>query len=149
MEGNTIRIRTQKTGELVVIPLHWMIRDILDKYEGALPKPVSNQKMNEYLKEIGELAKINTISNTSITKGGLRVDKASKKFELITVHTARRSFATNMFLAEVQTISIMKITGHKTEKSFMKYIRISQEDNAIKLADHPFFKEITNFKIVK
>jgi len=40
---------------------------------------------------------------------------------------------------DVPTISIMKITGHRTEKSFMKYIRISQEENANKLTHHPFF----------
>jgi len=73
------------------------------------------------------------------TKGGLRVDRKYKKHELITVHTARRSFATNMYMADVPTISIMKITGHRTEKSFLKYIRISQEDNANKLMNHPFF----------
>jgi len=44
-----------------------------------------------------------------------------------------------MYMADVPTISIMKITGHRTEKSFLKYIRISQEDNANKLMNHPFF----------
>jgi len=149
IEENYIRIRTQKTGELVVIPLHWMIKAIHEKYGGILPKPVSNQKMNKYLKEIGELAEIDTVVDITITKGGLRVDKTYKKYELITVHTARRSFATNMFLAGVPTISIMKITGHKTERSFMKYIRISQEDNALKLTEHPFFKERASLKVVE
>lgn len=53
--------------------------------------------------------------------------------------TARRSFATNAYLQNVPTISIMKITGHRTEKSFLKYIKIIQEDNANKLVNHPFF----------
>jgi hypothetical protein len=34
----------------------------------------------------------------------------------------------------------MKITGHKTEKSFMKYIRVSKEDNAYKMAENDYFK---------
>jgi integrase len=58
------------------------------------------------------------------------------KYDLITTHTARRSFATNLFLSGFPAISIMKITGHKTEKSFMKYIKISQEENANLLQLH-------------
>ena len=144
-----LKIKTQKTGELVIIPLHWTIKEIISKHNGELPPPISNQKMNKYLKDIGKDAKINNLESTSITKGGLRVDKTYKKYELITVHTARRSFATNMFLNDVPTISIMKITGHKTEKSFLRYIRISPEENAKKLAEHPYFQKPSNLKIVK
>jgi len=143
-----LKIKTQKTGVPVIVPLHWTIKEIIRKYNGELPPPISNQKMNKYLKKIGEKAKINNLESTSITKGGMRVDKTYKKYELITVHTARRSFATNMYLNNVQTVSIMKITGHKTEKAFLGYIRISQEDNARKLAKHPYFKQKSDLKIV-
>ena len=51
----------------------------------------------------------------------------------------KKSFATNIFIAGVPSISIMKITGHKSERSFLQYIRISQEENADKLLNHPFF----------
>ena len=61
------------------------------------------------------------------------------KYKLVGTHTARRSFATNLYLAEVPSISIMKITGHKTEKSFLQYIRVTQKENADKLLTHPFF----------
>ena len=96
--------------------------------------------MNKYLKEICQLAGLDEKVRLAITRGGLRVDKTFRKYELVTVHTARRSFATNMFLAGVPSISIMKITGHRTEKAFLRYIRISQEDNARKLAEHPYFE---------
>ena len=95
--------------------------------------------MNDYLKEIGKLAEINEPVQISITRGGKTAKEMFKKYELITTHTARRSFATNAYLMDIPSISIMKITGHKTEKSFMKYIRISQEENANKLINHPFF----------
>jgi integrase len=95
--------------------------------------------MNEYLKELGELAEIDEEILITATKGGKRVTETFKKWELITTHTARRSFATNAYLQSVPTIPIMKITGHKTEKSFLKYIKISQEDNANQLVNHPFF----------
>lgn len=144
-----LKIKTQKTGEPVIIPLHWTIKEILKKYSGELPAIISNQKMNQYLKEIGNRAGLKQTVSISLTKGGMRLDRNYKKFELITVHTARRSFATNMFLAGVPTLSIMKITGHKTEKAFLRYIRISQEDNAKKLAEHPYFSDNSNLKIVK
>ena len=60
----------------------------------------------------------NWVEAISSTKGGIRETTISKKWELITTHTARRSFASNAYLQNVPTISIMKITGHRTEKVF-------------------------------
>ncbi|MDP3643500.1 MAG: site-specific integrase [Bacteroidota bacterium] len=138
-ESNKIKIRTQKTGEMVVIPLHPFVREIMAKYDGKIPEPISNQKMNDYLKDIAELAELKELIEVSITKGGKMVKSTTEKFNLIMTHTARRSFATNLFMADVPSITIMKITGHKTEKNFLRYIRISQEENANKLLNHPFF----------
>jgi integrase len=139
VDGNKIRIRTGKTNEMVVIPMHKYIRDILRKYNGRLPNALSNPKMNLNLKHLGGVAKINEPTETSITKGGKLVKETKEKFKLIGTHTARRSFATNLYLQGIPAITIMKITGHKTEKSFLRYIRISQEENANKLLEHPFF----------
>jgi integrase len=139
IEGNKIKIRTNKTNDVVFIPLHRFVREILKRNKNVIPKAMSNPKMNFYLKHIGSLAKINDVVEFSITKGG-KLEKTSKeKCRFICTHTARRSFATNLYLAGVPSITIMKITGHQTEKSFMRYIRISQEENANKLLDHPFF----------
>jgi integrase len=134
-----IKIQTQKTGVIVVIPLHRYVKEIIDKYEGVPPQNISNQKMNGYLKELGQEAKIKDGTLISLTKGGNRQSIVHEKWKLITTHTARRSFASNAYLAGVPAISLMKITGHHTEKSFLKYIKISQEDNANKLINHPFF----------
>lgn len=139
-DGVTAKVNTQKTGEVVVIPLKSQVKAILKKYEGTPPEAYSNQKMNDYLKELGEQAEIDDEIMITATKGGVRTSETFKKWQLITTHTARRSFATNAYLMGVPTISIMKITGHRTEKSFLKYIKISQEDNANKLVNHPFFK---------
>lgn len=134
-----IRIKTEKTGDLVIIPLNTYIKNILAKYGGTVPELISNVKMNLYLKDLAKEAELNEDVIISFTKGGVRQSEVFKKHELVTVHTARRSFATNAFLRDIPTISIMKITGHRTERSFMKYIKISQEDNANKLTEHPFF----------
>lgn len=139
IDGNKIKIRTQKTNDVVVIPVHPFVKEILDKYDGNIPFALSNQKMNEALKLIGELAEINEMIMNSITRGGKVEKTTTEKYKLISTHTARRSFATNLYLADVPAITIMKITGHKTDKSFLRYIRISQEENANKLLNHPFF----------
>jgi integrase len=139
IDGNKIKIRTQKTNDNVVIPVHSYVKEILEKYDGNIPDPLSNQKMNDYLKEVGQIAEINEMTMSSITRAGKIERVTTEKFNLISTHTARRSFATNLFLMDVPAITIMKITGHKTEKSFLRYIRISQEENANKLLNHPFF----------
>jgi integrase len=140
IDGNKIKIRTQKSKDIVVIPLHPYVKDIYIKYGWEIPEPISNQKMNEYLKKIGEIAEIKGSVQTAITRGGKMQKNLIEKFNLISTHTARRSFASNLYLAGIQAINIMKITGHKTESSFLRYIRISQEENANQLLDHPFFK---------
>jgi integrase len=139
IKNNTqIKIKTKKTGETVVIPVHPFAKHIYEKHLGKLPK-MSNQKINQYLKEVCSIAGFNEKVLVGITKGGQSVQETYFKYELISTHTARRSFATNLFLADVPSITIMKITGHKTERAFMKYIRLTQEQNADKLTDHPFF----------
>lgn len=135
-----ISLTTQKTTERIIVPIHWMVQEILDKYKGVLPKSISNQKMNEYLKEIGEIAEINECITKTRTEGGKRVTRSFEKYKLITTHTARRSGATNMYKNGIPTLAIMKITGHKTESSFLTYIKISKEENATMLAKSSFFQ---------
>jgi integrase len=139
-DNTMLFIRTQKTSERVAIPLHKTVRTILKKYNNVLPKAYTNQVTNTYLKQVASLAKIKEQIETTITRGGKVEKSVSPKFKLISTHTARRSFATNLYIADIPAISIMKITGHKTERSFMSYIRITQEQNADKLLTHAFFK---------
>ena len=134
-----IKIRTKKTGEIVVVPLHWIVSEILEKYNYQLPKGITNDKMNAVLKNVGKALKMETSFIKNRKKGNEMITFMFQKFEQLTTHTARRSFATNAFLKGVPSISIMKITGHKTEKSFLKYIKVSGEDNAQLLAQHSFF----------
>jgi len=131
-----IYIQQYKTGAKVVIPLHPVVTAILNKYEGKLPDILSNQKFNLALKELAELAGIDEITHKAITQGGVKVSKAYKKHKLITAHTARRSFATNLYKSDFPSLSIMAITGHKTEKAFLKYIKVTPEEHAKKLQLH-------------
>ncbi|HTN09239.1 site-specific integrase [Agriterribacter sp.] len=127
-----IRIKQVKTGDPVTIPVHPVVKKILAKRNGALPRAISNEKLNEYLKKVcAETESLKKMGSHSITKGGRKDVTDTQKFNLVTTHTARRSFATNEYLHGTPTITIMAITGHKTEKSFLKYIRISKEEHAV------------------
>lgn len=138
-ENNIINVKTQKTGKIVVIPIHTFIHQILQKYNNNLPKMLSNQKFNDYIKEVVKKVGIDEEIPIQKEKNTLSYVDKVPKYELITSHTARRSFATNAYLAGIPVISIMKITGHKTEAAFMKYIKISEMENAIQLQTNKFF----------
>lgn len=126
-----ITIKPKKTGDTVVIPVHATVSALMTKYGGELPKALSNQKTNAALKDLGKLADaLKKKISISFTKGGELVTEILPKWEFLTTHTARRSFATNQYLAGVPPITIMAITGHKTEKAFMKYIKVSSSDHA-------------------
>lgn len=139
IEGGLIRLKTQKTGEVVAIPLGSRVKAIFQKYGNNFPSPISNQKMNNYIKDVGALAGINELIIIRKSKGGQLCDQTFKKYELISSHCARRSFATNGIIAGLSPLELMKFTGHKTDKVFQNYVRFSQEENATKLKDHSFF----------
>ncbi len=100
--------------------------------------------MNDYLKELCRLAGLTDAVEVSRTKGGRKETRYLEKCEMVTTHTARRSFATNAFLAKVPTVSIMKITGHRSEAVFLRYIKISSEQNALLMLEHPHFSGIAS-----
>jgi integrase len=130
VDGDKITIIQEKTGNEVIIPVLQVTRAILNKHGGKLPRVVSNQKFNAYLKEIGKAAGINKLIPIKRTIGGKTVKGSRPKYELITTHTARRTFATNMYKRKYPIKSIMNITGHETESVFMKYIKLSKEESA-------------------
>lgn len=137
--GRILTLKTTKTSERVSIPLNVNVLAILAKYAGIPPRSITNQRINDYLKDLGKLAKFTERIEVTRTRGGVKKKEYLEKWELITSHTARRSFATNAFLAGLPTPSIMKITGHKTEAQFLKYIKVTGEQNAMMLLNHPHF----------
>lgn len=136
-----IYIQTQKTGKEVVIPIHTYVNEIFEKYKWTLPRPLANQAMNRYLKEIAEFAQIVEPIAMTVQKGTLKTDITRPKFELVKTHTARRSFATNAYKAGLNVLAIRKITGHKDDLSFYTYIKVDNEENANDLVNDPFFKK--------
>jgi len=137
MKDGFIEIRQAKTGNKVVIPVHPVIQKIREKYNDALPRVITNQKMNEYIKEIGKvIPELETQVTVTYTKGGNKITQTCAKWALISTHTARRSFATNEYLAGTPVVTIMAITGHKTEKAFLRYIKLTSDEHARLLKMH-------------
>lgn len=133
-----IYINQTKTGGLVVIPCTARMNSILNKYGGKLPS-IPEQYVNKYIKAVCLLCEINEELRWEAQKFGKKYTKTAKKYELITCHSGRRTACTLMYLAKIPTLDIMKISGHKSEKSFLKYIRITPEETALRLADNPYF----------
>lgn len=139
--GRVIELTQQKTGERVVIPCRAELLQVLKRI-GNNPPPVWEQKVNKYIKEVARAAKIKDTVTKETLKGGLKAITQEEKCQLIKTHTARRTGCTLMYLQTDPVIpvhDIMKISGHKTEKEFLKYIRVSQEETAQRLASHPYF----------
>lgn len=119
-----IQVRTQKTKDIIVIPLIPRAAAILKKYNNRLPV-FSNQKLNLHLKTLAENAKINQKIAIQRYRGAKREDSMSPKHELITTHTARRTFITLSLEKGIRPEVVMSITGHKDYKTFKAYIKIT------------------------
>jgi len=130
VNGDRIRLKTQKTKQTVIIPIHPTVRAILEKYNYELPPPISNQKFNKYIQEIAKAAEINSPFTKFITKGGKSISTTRPKHEAVSSHVARRSFATNAYKRGIEPLLIMAITGHKTQIEFLKYIKVTDEEKA-------------------
>lgn len=133
-----IELIQQKTGEKCLIPMRPELETILSRYDYTLPKTFE-QKINFNIKEVGKLCDIKEGIVTETYKSGMKVKKTTPKYKLIKTHTARRTGCTLMYLAGVQPIDIMKVSGHKTEREFLKYVKVGKKETAMNLARHPYF----------
>ena len=134
--------RTKKTNVTVKVPMHDYVREIIAKYGGNIPNGLCIQYFKKYLKlimrEIGLTDKI----TYSYTVGGKIKTVTKEKWELICSHTARRSAATNLYLTgRMKTLEIMRLTGHKTEQNFFRYIRLTNDDTARSISGDMFFRK--------
>jgi len=118
----------EKTGSICKIPVHPIARAIIDSRGGNFPNMISEQNFRYTLKEITEAA---GLTNRVVVKIRNGKPQYKKKFEAITPHSARRTFASNLFygwfLKPMPASLCMRYTGHKTEKSFMLYVGASEE----------------------
>ena len=117
------------------IPLRKEAKLIFSEQFGKKLPKLTNPEFNKHIKTIGKLAGLCETIKFSYKKGNKSIEVIKPKFNWITSHTARRSFCTNEFLAGTPVKLIMKISGHKNEKDFYKYIRVTPEEAAQKIKD--------------
>ncbi len=137
-KGATFLDITQvKTGKIVTIPVLPEVVELLDKRNGQFPRPISDQRYNEWIKEVCRRAKIDkNISGRLATNlnpdGDTQIRNVLGEYEkwrLVTSHIGRRSFATNYY-GKIPTSYLKNITGHGTETMLLSYIGKSSKDTA-------------------
>lgn len=133
------KIKQKKTGREVHCPITKTIKVILDKYNGTPPSKMYEQDLNNYIKEIARRAEITQLVKCNRTKGGKKIVENKPKYELVSTHTARRSFCTNLYKIGLPIYDIMVFSGHSTEKEFYKYIRVEKEKQAVSIAKSGYF----------
>lgn len=133
--------KQQKTNKLTTIPILKQVIEVLEKRNGNFPRPISDQKYNDYIKEVCEACEID-----EIIKGKIRICIAPEgvkpqkhhyrdviredaKHNFISSHIGRRSFATNHY-GKVPTSHLIRITNHATEAQFLNYIQKADKDLA-------------------
>jgi integrase len=150
-KGNDyLKVKTSKTDKEVFIPLRSEVKSIFKKYGNRPPHKMPDQHINYKIKDVCQNAGIDEVLHIDQTKGGKKMTLKKFKFELVGTHTARRSFCTNAYLSGMNTLDIMNISGHTSEKTFLNYIKADALQRAHKVADNDFFKpKSSKLKIAK
>ncbi|MEG1763319.1 MAG: site-specific integrase, partial [Bacteroidales bacterium] len=136
IKGEVMEITTIKTADKLIIELNDYAKAILAKYKDvpfpndkALPV-VSNQKMNDYLKELGKLAGIDEVVQNTYYIGNKRIDESAPKYKLLGTHAGRRTFICNALALGIPADVVMKWTGHSDYKAMKPYIEIADSVKA-------------------
>ena len=129
IKNDTWFIHTYKTKDIISVPLTPSAKNILAKYRKlSTPLPlISHQQTNNLIKEVCRLAGIDEPVTLVRYRGAERVERHKPKYNLVTTHTARRTFVTLSLEKGMKADTIMEITGHKSYKTFKKYIKITSK----------------------
>lgn len=129
IKNGRIVLTVIKTKQPLTIPLNDYVNVILERYAGT-PKPlpvISNQKLNEYIKELAEFVGINENVEIVRFRGAERITNNFPKHELIGAHTGRKTFCTISLERGMSAEQVMAISGHKDYKSFKRYVNVTNE----------------------
>ena len=136
IKGDHIEVTTVKTSDSLIIELNKHSKAILDKYKDVafeddkvLPV-ITNQKMNDYLKELAELVGIDEPVRQTYYRGNERIDEVTPKYALLGTHAGRRTFICNALALGIPPQVVMKWTGHSDYKAMKPYIDIADDIKA-------------------
>lgn len=127
MNNKILRVRTIKTDSVVNIPITPKLQSVLAQ-DGFQLENCVNYTYNVKLKEIGQLAEVNLMVEFVEYKDGKKTITLKPKYELLSSHCGRRTFITNALRKGISERLIMKITGHKSIRSFEKYIKLTETE---------------------
>ena len=134
IRNNRLEFVQKKTGAKATIPIHPVVNAILKKYDNMLPKVPPNNEFNRIIKIVGEkLPCLHVPFTKQVTYKRVLTEFVAMKYSFLQTHTARRSFCSNEYLKGTDPMIIMSISGHRSHKSFMRYIKVSGEQFADKL----------------
>jgi site-specific recombinase XerD len=151
IKGDFLEVKTEKTKDSLRVPLNSFAKAILKKYEirkdeRPLPTGITNQKTNDYLKEIGEIAELNEEIVMEKFSGAKKIVLKKLKWQILTTHTARRTFVTLALEKGIRAEVVMAMTGHKSYKVFKRYIKIT--DNVMHLEMNRVWNNISQLRVV-
>lgn len=129
ISNGNLYVKSQKTNTKTRIPFHEHLPEVFKKYDNQLPK-MHNATFNRVLREACKIAGLTDPVSMEVITNGKRERNIKPEYEFISAHTGRRSFCTNSYRRGIKIKDIMAISGHVTEASFLRYIKISQEEHA-------------------
>lgn len=134
LDNGNINLKQRKVHKAVIIPMIDYVPEILRKYDYNLPK-IPRYMFNERVKELGQRTKLEQKVEIVRKRGKDREKKVYEKWEMISSHTCRRSFCTNMYLSGFPAGELMRISGHKSPAAFMRYIKVDNQQAAKRLKE--------------
>ena len=118
-----------KTNTQVTVPLLDPVKRIVNRYNGQLPKLPNESKMNQTIKLVCKAAGLDRVIEQASTDVKSKEVSRNALWEVVTNHTARRTFATNVYSLDIMSIGkLMSLTGHESESSLMTYLNVSRGD---------------------
>ncbi len=136
IKGDHIEVTTVKTSDSLIIELNKHSKEIIEKYkdvafeDGKVLPVITNQKMNDYLKELAELAGIDEPVRQTYYRGNERIDEVTPKYALLGTHAGRRTFICNALALGIPPQVVIKWTGHSDYKAMRPYIDIADDIKA-------------------
>lgn len=141
------KVRQTKTDAIVFVPIVPELEAVLDKYNDCPPKPISNQKFNDFIKEVckaiaetkaGKAAGFADTVELERTRDAEKQTTCKPFYECVTSHCGRRSFATNGYRRDMPLPLLMSVTGHTSEAMFFKYIKEDPEQGRERMLNNYF-----------
>lgn len=135
-----IKYTQQKTGDKITAPYHPHVAQIIERNGGNFPRPITAQRYNDYIKEVCRL--VGMKDQIEGEKHNPEINRKERgifpKYELVTSHIGRRSFASNHY-GQLPTEVVMLVTGHDTVRQFLDYVGKDPEEHIALM--HKFYNQ--------